>query len=107
MYNFRYDFLVYCFSLLVTIYAKCLMSWASILDIFFLCNDFLLLLFNADIKKLTESQEGSSENARFSKPLLEVSSLSLSLHLSMKTLSLLSSCYQYSVVTFDAGPDTS
>uniref|UniRef100_A0A6N2MKW7 Uncharacterized protein n=1 Tax=Salix viminalis TaxID=40686 RepID=A0A6N2MKW7_SALVM len=57
-----YDFLVYCFSLLVTIDAKCLMSWASILDIFFLCND---------IKKLSESQEGSSENARFSKPLLE------------------------------------
>ncbi|KAJ6401671.1 hypothetical protein OIU84_016968 [Salix udensis] len=47
------------------------MSRASILDIFFLCNGFFLLLFNADIKKLTESQEGSSENARFSKPLLE------------------------------------
>ncbi|KAB5527884.1 hypothetical protein DKX38_021731 [Salix brachista] len=57
-----YDFLVYCFSLLVTIYAKCLMSWASILDIFFLCNDFLLLLFNADIKKLTESQEAPVTN---------------------------------------------
>uniref|UniRef100_A0A6N2MZ43 Uncharacterized protein n=1 Tax=Salix viminalis TaxID=40686 RepID=A0A6N2MZ43_SALVM len=44
---------------------------AFILDIFFLCNGFFLLLFNADIKKLSESQEGSSENARFSKPLLE------------------------------------
>ncbi|KAF9669774.1 hypothetical protein SADUNF_Sadunf14G0142500 [Salix dunnii] len=45
------------FSLLVTIYAKCLMSWASTLDTFILCNEYLLLLFNADIKKLTESQE--------------------------------------------------
>jgi hypothetical protein len=81
------------FSLLVTIYSKCLMYWASVLDIFILSAMFFgssfLMQASKNVEKAREVLVEALENAQFSKPLLEVSSLPLSLSLSL-SLSLCS-----------------
>lgn len=71
------------FSLLV----KCLMYWASVLDIFILSAMFFgssfLMQASKNVEKAREVLVKALENAQFSKPLLEVSSLPPSLSLSV------------------------